>query len=178
MKKLEYQIFNNKKAGEKLFSIWWFFVLAVVGVGIVAGVYIFYSADVDVREAEAGILYEKIADCIIEQGFLTDKFLYDKENFDIYKGCDLNKKIIEGDYYIKIQAFDESNNEFISIIKGNPSFSKDCDIILSNDKLKAEKYPKCIRKAEGVLYYDNNEIKKAKIEILTASNQQGETSAV
>ena len=92
----------------------------------------------------------------------------------MYGECDLSKEIIEkGDYYIKIQAINESNNEFVSIIRGNPSFSKDCDIILSNNKLKAENYPKCIRKTEGILYYDNNEIKKAKLGVLTASNQQG-----
>ena len=46
---------NNKKA-EKYLSIWWFFVLAMIAMGIVAGVLIFYGADVNVKGLEAEIL--------------------------------------------------------------------------------------------------------------------------
>tara|TARA_Y100000034_G_C6833671_1_gene376546 strand:- start:147 stop:683 length:537 start_codon:yes stop_codon:yes gene_type:complete len=168
------KILKDKRGGEKLFSIWWFFVLAIVGGAITIGVLMYYSADIDLREIEADILNKKIIGCVVDQGFLIEEIY--KDNFDIYKKCKLNKDVIEeGNFYFKIQIFDESG-KIISIVnqpisRGNPSFKKDCEVA---EKVKAEHYPKCITKDEGILYHENNKIKKGVIEILTASNQKGE----
>ncbi len=167
------KLIHDKKGGEKIFSVWWFFILAVVGLGIVAGVFIFYSADVDVREIESAALYDKIVDCISEQGFLKDDLL--KEDFDIFKECKLNKNILNnGDFYVRIQELNKTENKIREdIVIGNTAFKIDCEIILSDDKLKAEKFPKCVNRSEDFLYYKDNQIKTATLNILTASNQKG-----
>ncbi len=169
----------NKKKGGKLISVFWLFVLAIVGVGIAAGVSIYHSAEVDIREIEAGNLYEKISNCIIEQGFLIDDVL--KEDFnvsDFFEECKLNEEIFgEGSvFYFNVQILDKSENLIKEIRGGDFSFEGDCEIQEEDEeggKVTAKYYPKCIRKKETILYYENNEIKEAKLEILTASNQVG-----
>ncbi len=150
----------NKRGGEKIMSVWWFFVLVIVGVGITSGVLLFYSADVNVKQTEADILYDKIAECIFENGFLIDEFL--KNDFDIFETCDLNKGIIDGgDFYFKI-----STDIRKDIVKGDKSFE-----VLQDSK--GPHLPRFGGKTENIFYYQNNEIKEAEIEILTASNQIG-----
>ena len=169
----------NKKGGEKLLSIWWFFVIVIVGGGITAGVLIYHSTDVDIREIEAEILYEKILNCITEQGFLIEEVL--KEDFnisDFFEECELNEEIFEEEnvFYFNIQIFDESKNLTKEIKGGDFSFEKDCGIQEEDEegkKIKAKHYPRCVREKETILYYEGNKIKKATFEILTASNQAG-----
>ena len=66
------KIFKNKKGGEKLLSIWWVFIISFVALIIAIGVDMFYGSEVDVREIEADILYEKVIECVVEQGFLVE----------------------------------------------------------------------------------------------------------
>jgi len=61
-------LFKDKTGGEKLLSIWWLFTIAMVGAGIVFGVSMFYSAEIDVRNVEAEILSNKILDCFFVAG--------------------------------------------------------------------------------------------------------------
>ena len=48
----------NKKAGERILSIYLFIIYIIVGVGIVSGVILFRSSSLDVREIEAEISYK------------------------------------------------------------------------------------------------------------------------
>jgi len=154
-RKLKLTIFpKNCKGGEKLLSIWWFFVLAIVGVGVSASVLIYHSAEADVREIETNILYERIINCVAEQGFLIEGLI--GEDFDIFNKCQLNKEIKEGDF----------------------SFEKDCEIQEGEEGVSAKYYPKCIRKKEIILYYVDNKIEEVELEILTASNQVGRKVSV
>lgn len=154
-------LLNNKIGGEKLLSIWWLFIITMVGIGIVFGVSMFYSAEVDVRKVEAEILMDRISDCLFEQGMLISNLL--ESDFDIFQECKLNKKVIESDFYIKISVLDESQNVIKEISEGvltNACNSKDTE--------------GCVLKVRGIIYEKDNEIKKARLEILTASNQVGE----
>ncbi len=167
------KMLNIKKRG-KLLSIWWFFVIAFVVVGLTAGVLIYHSADIDIREIEAENLYKKISNCITEQGFLIEEVL--KEDFDIFEVCKLNEEIFgEGSvFYFSIQIFDESENLIKEIKGGDFSFERDCEVQEEDEegeKVKAKYYPKCIREKETIWYYENNKIREASFEILTASNQ-------
>ncbi len=161
---------KNKRGGEKLISIWWLIMLAIVGVGITAGVLIHSSANIDVRELEAGILSEKISDCIFENGFLIDEFL--EEGFDFFEKCRLSEEIFgEGSfYYFNVKVYDESDELINEIRGGDASFEKDCEI---QEEVEARNYPKCFKKEENIFYYEGNEIEEGRIEILTASNQLG-----
>ena len=60
----------NKKAGERVLSIYLFIIYIIVAVGIVSGVLLFFSSSLDIRKAEAEILGDKVIDCLVEQGGL------------------------------------------------------------------------------------------------------------
>ena len=155
--------FRNKIGGEKLLSIWWLFIITMVGIGIVWGVSMFYSAEIDVREVEAEILMDRISDCFFEQGMLIDNLL--ENDFDIFQECKLNKKVIDSAFYFKISVLDESQN----VIKEISGKIKESACTLTNSEKKG-----CVSKERGIIYEQENEIKKARLEILTASNQVGE----
>lgn len=168
----------HKKKEGKLLSVFWFFTLALVGVGISAAVLIYHSADVDTREVETDMLYNKIINCVVKQGFLIDELV--KEDFNIFSECQLNKEIFgEGSYfYFNLRVFDNSSNLIKEIQEGDFSFERDCEIQEGEEGVTARYYPKCTRKKENVLYYKDNKIKEGTLEILTASNQVGRKISV
>ncbi|MEM4325741.1 MAG: hypothetical protein QXU40_00360 [Candidatus Pacearchaeota archaeon] len=160
----------NTIASEKLFSLWWFLILGVVGVAIVGGVFIFYSGDIDIRETESLVLYNKLMDCITDNGYLNRNLI--EENFDILKECNLNRVVLSsGIFYLRVKIYDGENRSLLKEIReGTFSFDKDCSIAV-NKKIRTEKFPKCVEKEEKALYYDGKKKKEVKINILTASNQ-------
>ena len=97
-------LFKRKQGGEKYLSIWWFLILAIIGVGIVAGVWVFSSADVDVRGIESGILVDRVVNCIVDTGSLNESFVSN----EIFDSCGLDEKMINesGDYYLEIKVYD------------------------------------------------------------------------
>jgi len=164
------------KRGEKMFSIWWFIVITMVGVGIVSGVLIFYSAEVDVREEEAKALYSTLNECLIRQGELYEKSL--KGEFDVYSSCGLSKEVFEGEsnYFFKINFLDEKGNALRNSIKRDSSgFEADCKILegKEGEKIKAANFPKCFEDKANFIYYIDDVAKKGSLEIITASNQRG-----
>jgi len=172
---MKFNLIKNKKGAEKLFTIWYFIVFGIVGLGIVAGVFLFYSADIDVRESGANLLYDKIANCLVEEGFLIENFL--KADFDLISACDLNKQTFSkgSEYYSKVNFVSDFQNKTIEI--GNSGFKKDCGFSLS-ENVKTEKFPKCLEKELKILYIRNNEFRKGVLEILVASNSKGVKVAV
>ena len=167
------RIVNNRR-GTEIISIWELFVLLVVGGGIVIGVLLFYSADVDVREGELNLLYEKLALCLNENGYLNQNFLGD--NFDIMKECDLNPKVISnaGDFYFEITLTEttETETDIKKIEIGNIGHLKDCQVI-SESEVEAKNFAVCLSRKELVKYEMNNEQKEGIIVIKTGSNQRG-----
>jgi len=167
MKKLIF----DKRGSEKLFSIWWLFVLIIVGIGIIAGVYIFYSAEVNIKEVEAELLSNKLMDCIVEQGFLIEDIF--EKNFDISKKCSINQEVIEsGDFYFNISLYDE-NKKLLreSIFLGTSSFEKHCQVV--EETKEAKKYPMCFERIEKGLYSEEGKLKEVTIKVLAGSNQKG-----
>lgn len=176
MKKMN-NFLNNKQGGEKIFSIWWFFIIALVGLGIVMGVWIFYSADVDVRQAEADMLYERIANCIINNGFIDNAL---GENFNVFEKCHISEELFNQSsaFYFRFNISDENGNALGKRVSAGTNMEVNCDLMIGNpeeeDRQNAEEFPKCAKKQERVLYYDDGEIKKAVVEILAASDNIGE----
>lgn len=171
-----HNFFINKRGAEKIFSVWWFLMLAIVGAGVTVGVLIYYSADVDVRQLEADTLYNKLSDCLIEQGFLKEDLF--SENFNIFTECHLNPESFApgGFFYFKISFLDPDGNKLREDIReGIFSYDKDCmqEKPKNGIKLEARYYPQCSYSEENILYSSNSEIKGGVMEILTASNQEG-----
>lgn len=167
----------NRKGGEKLLSIWWFFVLALIGGSIVAGVIIFYGAEIDTRKLETDIMSEKIVNCISEQGFLNENML--NKNFDVFKECSISKGLVNkgGEFYLRISIYDEQNNKIREdVVSEGPMMEKDC--IIGERMIRARYYPVCSKKRENILYYKDGQLNNAVLEVMTASNQRGQEVAI
>ena len=162
----------NKKADEKLLSIYLFIIYIIVLIGIISGVLLFYGSPLDVRELEADILNSKIIDCLTEQGNLKTGVLDDK--FNLAESCNLYLKDNtarnkEEPYAIKISLFNFdscSNGDQIScsekikeISMGRNDYFEYCKI---EQNAKAMKFPKCSEKQIYIL----NQDKKILIEVL------------
>ena len=158
----------NKKGGEKVLSIWWFFVLALIAGGIVIGVAMFYGANVDVRDSEAAILADKLIQCFIDNSMMGD---LSSEN--VYEKCGLYEPAFKdrGIFYFRISLSDDG--DLISEIKGGDNtFEENCKV---SEKTKADKFPKCAWRYANVIYDDEGIKKEGKIEVLAGSNQKGGT---
>jgi hypothetical protein len=169
-------IMMNKRGGEKVLSIWWFFVLAIIGAGIVVGVLMYYSTEVDVRNLEANILAERLESCLTNGLYLNQEVL--SKEFNVYEKCGLNKEIFdtEGLFYFKIsinyldgKEVKEAREE--PIIGGDTSFPANCDF---SEKMESARYfPRCVNKINKISFIKDGVKLKGNLVILTGSNQGG-----
>ncbi len=157
-------LIKNKKGAEKYLSPWLFLVWAIIGVGMVIGALIFYSAKIDVREEEADILSTKLIDCIVDNGYLNDIF---KKN--IFEKCNLNEEMFYkgGDFYFNISISDFKSGKILEIKKGEDDLVFQC--MVGKDE---EHFARCSEKIIYALNKSNNS-QKFTIKITTASNQLG-----
>ncbi|MBS3073008.1 hypothetical protein J4477_04200 [Candidatus Pacearchaeota archaeon] len=167
LKSLANQRLLIDKRGEKLFSIWWFIIIIIVGLGIITGVNLFYSFNLDVRSLESDILANKVIKCVADSGGINVDIL--NEDFDLYSKCEISQSVLENNkYFVKISVMDFfSGNVLIEHKYGNNVFERDCEI---KSKLIAQNYPECSEKTVYVIDSDGN---KYLINVLTASNYKG-----
>lgn len=139
---------NNKKGSDKILSIYWFVILTLVAGGIFAMVYIFYGAPSDVREIEANLLAQKLADCVSKSGLIEENLFLNGDfnpaiNSYFTDRCDITFDVEEdyGDeekiqYFYKIEFYeikDVVNPRFV-ISDGNLNWESECFIEKSNSK--------------------------------------------
>ncbi|MEK6935379.1 MAG: hypothetical protein AABW67_01190 [Nanoarchaeota archaeon] len=160
----------KSKKGEKLLSIWWFFVLGVIAGGMVIGVLIYSSADVDIKEIEAGILAERISICLIDNGYLKENIL--EKEFNVFDFCNLNKTVFEkgSNFYFNISIYD-SGSLIFNLTEGSYSFENECSI---QEKVEAKDFPKCSQQQDSALLNGKN----IQVIILAGSNQNGRKISV
>jgi len=165
----------NKRGSEQVFSIWYFFCLIFIGSGAIIILIDYVGEPIDVNAVEASILENKIMSCITEQGFLVEGIFSD--SFDAYSFCHLNQNVDRnkgGSFYFEANFTNETGQQIRAkkLILGNTAYATDCDV--SKEKV-AKYYPDCIYRNESYFYLDSaGNIKKAKLQILAASNNQGE----
>lgn len=156
---------KNKKAEQKILSGWWFFVLVIIGAGIVLGVLIYYGSEINVKELESDVLGERIIRCIVENGELREDFSND---FDVFKECKIKRELFEkpSDFYFRI-SFLGGDLEY-EIKQGDFSLENDC---LTEKLVEARHYARCSQKKE-ILVYNKDGLKKGELVVLAASNQE------
>ena len=128
----------NKKGTEKVVSVYWFTILVLVAGGIWAMTNAYYNHPYDIREIEARVLSNQVADCLSQKGILNSNLfdangnLRDKIGFDLAMECHLNLQVeaVFGDkrqqYYIEIN-FSDINKNLLSVNSiGEPSIRSDC----------------------------------------------------
>jgi hypothetical protein len=138
----------NNRGTDKILSIYWFVILALVAGGIFAMVFIFYGAPYDVRGIESEIFAEKIADCISREGTIDSEFFVDgafntKINETFMDKCSLTFKVEEGYgdaneiqyfYEIEFYAVENIENPTYSFYEGNNNWKADCFVKKENGK--------------------------------------------
>lgn len=155
----------NKCAVETLLSVWWFFVIALIGLGIVTGVLMYYGTNIDVRGIEASVMSEKLSSCISNNGFLNYSLIESVE--EIYSFCGLNKDFFDekGFLYFSIRVFD--SDKFVAeVSSGLAANEKDCQV---SRNVMTRNYPVCFQKNETMSYDGKN----VELLITTVSNQVG-----
>lgn len=160
-------IINNKHGAEKILSVYWFAILIIIAGAIVAMVSLFYGTPYDVRDVEANIMSNKIANCLSENGKLNSElFIEDKnfnENFNLREKCNLvfetESKSERGEYFLQTEFYDLNNEEVFSISEGNSNLYADCKI--EDDKYR--KISKCIEREFYSLNPISDDVFKIKI---------------
>lgn len=174
-------LIQKRKGDSQIISLWWIFLFILVAGAVAGSTVIVYAGGIDTRNYESYKLNEKISDCIIDKGVLTDEFF--KDNFDIYGFCSLDKNIFEksGKYYFKISLYSEQD-VFLEDFDNNPvkggnfAFEKDCEI--KDTGVVAENMAVCFEKKYPIMFYKGNKLNKGYLVILSASNNNGEKISV
>lgn len=148
----------HKRGSEKIFSFWWFLVLLIVFFVFSFGIFLFYSAEVDVRGLESFVLSEKIYACIVDNGILVDL-----EEVNLLSYCGLKEGVFSqnSNFYLSVSYLDKDFRY------GNIAFEKDCKV---SENKKADKFPRCTFSKKKV-YSSNGDL--IELNITTASNQKG-----
>ena len=155
----------NKLGTDKIISVYWFAILCLVAGGIFAMVYTFYHNPYDIRELEADIMVNQIANCLSWEGYLREEvfngetFILNEENF--LEQCHLNFEA-EGDwktgqYYAEVNFYNgvkNLDNPIFKISKGNKNLISNCEI--QKDK-EYERLAKCVEKRFYSLDKDDNQ---------------------
>lgn len=160
-------ILQNKKAAEKILSIYWFIILIITVVGIYGMVMLYYGHPYDIRQLEADLLTNKVANCISNKG-LVEPEVFNKPSLELSKGfqedfldkCNItfsvepHKDWKEVQYYIEINFYlytdSQSNPQPLgSISKGEKTLKEYCE---STQKRDYKRLPKCINKRFLTLY--------------------------
>jgi len=112
----------NKRGTDKVLSIYWFAILFIVAGGVVYMVAVFYGAPYDVRQVEANLLINQVADCVSNGGEVYDKNwnVLTKDNF--LERCKINFNVEDEyswkeqeQYYINLTSFNFDANALNSL---------------------------------------------------------------
>ena len=154
---LIHKMINSKKGAEKILSVYWFIILTITVVGIYGMVTLYYNHPYDIRELEASLLANKVADCISYKGKLeislfnetTEKVSEEFQN-NFLKKCNITFNVEDehrwkekDQYYLEINFFNINEISLGKIAKGNIVLKEDCEI---KEKKAYEKLPKCVNK--------------------------------
>jgi hypothetical protein len=138
----------NKKADERMLSIYLFIINIIVSIGIVSGVILFYGSHLDIRVTEAGVLNSKVADCLTDQGRLENSSILVK-GFDLISLCHLNfvdnteSSNGEKQYAVSIKLFELSSCSNLRCSNPKKEFYFGQKDLLEYCNLNGKYLPKC-----------------------------------
>jgi hypothetical protein len=159
----------NKKGEERIFTLWWFVAILAVSAVIVLSVLGFYSKDIDTKKVEAEILYERLAECVVANGYVASDF---RKDFDVYKKCSLSEEVFsEGG----ILFFSISIDGLKILEEGDKSLESDCSV---KKNVEAMRFPGCVNRSEDVLIIKDKKVAQAVLNIVAISNQVSENYVV
>jgi hypothetical protein len=147
---------TNKRGTDKMLSVYWFLILFISAAAIVYMVAVFYGHPYDVRELEANILANKIADCVSRGGELVPE-LFDNDSWaDLYGGknnfwdyCGITLAVEDPQvwkdpqYYAEARIYNMNEVEVFGRMTGNLNLLSSCE--LQQDE-EHERLAKCVEK--------------------------------
>ncbi|MDP3992055.1 MAG: hypothetical protein Q8P79_00935 [Nanoarchaeota archaeon] len=139
---------KNKKGAEKIISVYWFAILFIVAGAMVYMVSSFYGKPYDVRELEAQILTDKVAECLSLEGYINENWgNLNNDNLPAQCGLDFNTEETyawnDDQYYIEIKISDKT------IFAGNSNLKDFC-------LLQGKGIPVCLEKSLYTIDRQNN----------------------
>lgn len=148
LKKSKKKILNDKKAIEKIMSLYWFIILIIVAFGVFAMVYNFYNYPYDIREIESEFLTNKISDCISSSGKINSYVFEENFTEDFLNICSLNLNVEDfqlwkenPQYYVNVGFYNEGNLN-LEIEEGNKNLISSC--AETEKEIEDEKLAKCL----------------------------------
>ena len=153
---------KDKRGTDKIISVYWFVILFLVAGAVVYMVYVFYGNNLDVREIEADVMINKVADCLSQGGELVQDVK--QENFMDKCKLKFNTEFEgQGEYYLEINFYEFNDLskpiDDLKITQGNPNL-KIYNISKSNSAVSHEK-------SFYVLNEDNGQHKEMVVKILS-----------
>jgi hypothetical protein len=153
----------DKRGEERLLSIWMFGIWGVIAIMIVAGVFVFYQVNSDLRNFQAKSLNNKVSSCFVENSVLKDSFF----SGDV-SSCGFNEGLFnDKKYYFRATLYDEDLNKVDEVVLGNNVFEVNCE-------LPGENFPRCYESKFGVGYVADENVGEGFLEIISGSNNRGE----
>lgn len=113
---------RNRSGAEEIMSMYWLAILFIAAGGIVGMVLIFYGNPYDVRDIEASLLVDKIADCVSYGGKINDLIISDGKTGEFsFSNCHLNFSPEEDEYFYKVSIYqlEDLENYFFETRGGN-----------------------------------------------------------
>ncbi|MDD5012158.1 MAG: hypothetical protein PHQ66_00720 [Candidatus Nanoarchaeia archaeon] len=155
------KLYKNKRA-DKILSVYWFAILIIVAGGIFAMVYTFYGSPYDIREIEAELLTNRIADCISYAGKMNSELVvngqFTSENNYLEK-CHLilnSTEWEEEQFYSEVNFYkiQNMNTPVFNVKKGNAKWLSSC--VLQENK-EEKKLAQCVERSFYSVDNSNNQ---------------------
>lgn len=136
-----------KKGADKMISVYWFLIITLVAGGLVLMVNAYHGKPYDVRDVEAKMLSQKVADCIYFGGEVNPELMavngVFKESFrdSFLNNCNLNFDPVDDfeheQYYVLVNFYkDKGDDEAVFSLKaGNENYVPDCHIEEGSKKI-------------------------------------------
>jgi len=115
-------------------------------------VYVFYGTPYDVRNLEAHVLMNQVADCVSYAGRISTNLISDSEPIqktgeNFLSMCHLNFKTgewEEGQYYaeVKIYKLDDMDTPFLELNAGNNNWLSSCEL---QENKEQKNLPQCLK---------------------------------
>lgn len=165
----------NKRGTDKIISVYWFVILFIVAAAIVYMAAVFYGEPYNVRETEANIMINQIADCIsqggeIKDGVINEEGKLELTNENILSKCHLTFNVEnfknwkeQEQFYIEINfyKFDKDASDGLGVGFGNKIISGNTNLKEFCEK-NGKNFPVCVERNFYVLVKENPYIIKIK----------------
>lgn len=130
---------TDKRAIEKVMSIWLFVIIFLVTAAVVYMVAIFYGKPFEIRNIETGLLTDKVADCVSYAGYLRDGVLTPDFQNNFLKTCGITFNVEDefgwknqGQYYLQVDIYNfgasSNSTPLLEADAGNPNLKSFCGL--------------------------------------------------